>query len=331
VKIAAHVTTGEPFPMVLPDLPPQPRFPPQRVCLLAGEDDAADAIRPRLEINDGDAKLLYVLEGWRHADGSRGTATLQDLAMIEQALKRYEPALLVVDPLQAYLGRGLDMNKASDMRLLLADVAALCKDWDTTVMYVRHLSKTPREQAIFAALGSIDISAHVRSAMLVGVDPEDPTRTRRILAHHKSSYGAEAQSLAFTLTAVTREMFRADDSSVMVEAARVDWDGFTPLRADDLLAPRKQDEAQEGQEETNALTQAEEFLQELLQQGPVLYTEVQQAVKQVAISTATLKRAKVRLGVKARKRPQEGIPYQEQPYEWVLPRDTDLMSHHEQP
>lgn len=324
LKIAAHLTTGRAFPTVLEAMPPQPAFPPCTVCLLGAEDDAADTVRPRLEVNQGDASRLYLLEGWRHPDGSRGLLTLQDLRLLQRTLEQVMPQLLVVDPLQAFFGRGLDMNHANETRPVLADVAQLCKEQRCTILYVRHLAKAHKEQAIYAAIGSIDISAHVRSAMLVGVDPEDPAR--RILAHHKASNAPEAESLAFTLTSVEREMFRADGSSVMVEASRVDWDGLSSLTAFDLLQPRKSDEEHE---DTSALEQAKDFLQELLQQGPVLYSEVQKALKQAALSTVTVKRAKISLGVNVRKRPQEGLPYQQQPYEWVLPLDTDPMIHHD--
>lgn len=323
LKIAAHLTTGRAFPTVLEAMPPQRSFPPCTVGLLGAEDDAADTVRPRLEVNGGDASRFYLFEGWRHPDGSRGLVTLQDLRLLETLLTDYQPALLVVDPLQAFFGRGLDMNHANETRPVLADVAALCKESRCTILYVRHLAKAHKEQAIYAAMGSIDISAHVRSALLVGLDPEDPAR--RILAHHKASNAPEAESLAFTLTSVEREMFRADESSVMVEASRVDWAGLSPLKAHDLLQPRGTDEEQE---DKSALDQAREFLQELLQAGPVLYSEVQKALKQAEIASATLRRAKAILKVKVHKRHQEGIPYQEQPYEWALPPDIDPMSNH---
>lgn len=323
LKIAAHLTTGRPFPTVLEGMAPQRPFAPCTVALLGAEDDPADTIRPRLEVNGGDASHFYLFKGWRHPDGSRGVLTLQDLRLLQTLLEQYQPALLVVDPLQAFFGRGLDMNHANETRPVLADVATLCKEQRCTILYVRHLAKAHKEQAIYAAIGSIDISAHVRSAMLVGVDQDHPTR--RILAHHKASNAPEAESLAFTLTSVEREMFRADNSSVIVEASRVDWDGLSALTAFDLLQPQKNEDEQE---DKSALEQAREFLQELLQQGPVLYSEVQKALKHAALSTITVKRAKISLGVKVRKRPQEGIPYQQQPYEWSLPPDTDPMSNH---
>lgn len=293
------------------------------MCLLASEDDASDTLRPRLEVNSGDASRLYLLDGWKHPDGSRGTITLQDLRLLEKALEDYTPTLLVIDPFQAFFGRGVDMNHANETRPVLADIALLCKEKRCTILYVRHLAKAHKEHAIYAAIGSIDISAHARSAMLVGVDPQNPTR--RILAHHKAANAPEVESLAFTLTSVEREMFREDSSSVMVEASRVDWAGFSPLKAADLLTPRSTDDAQE---EQSAIAQAQAFLQELLQEGPMLYSEVRKALQQAEISTATIKRAKVSLGVKVRKRQQEGVPYQQQPYEWALTPDTDPMSHH---
>lgn len=314
VKIAAHLTTGRAFPTVVEATAPQRAFAPCPVALLGAEDDAADTIRPRLEVNGGDAQHFYLFEGWRHPDGTRGLLTLQDLRLLQTLLEDYQPALLVVDPLQAFFGRGLDMNHANETRPVLADVAALCKEQRCTILYVRHLAKAHKEQAIYAAIGSIDISAHVRSAMLVGVDPDNPAR--RILAHHKASNAPEAESLAFTLTSVEREMFRADESSVMVEASRVDWDGLSPLKAADLLQPRQSDEEQE---DKSALGQAREFLQELLQEGPVLSKEVKASAKEAGVAMRTLARAKALIRVKVTRREQEGLPREKWPWVWQFP------------
>lgn len=316
LKIAAHLTTGRAFPTVGEATAPQRPFAPCTVGLLGAEDDAADTVRPRLEVNGGDASRFYLFEGWRHPDGTRGLLTLQDLRLLQTLLEQYHLALLVVDPLQAFFGRGLDMNHANETRPVLADVAALCKEHRCTILYVRHLAKMHKEQAIYAAIGSIDISAHVRSALLVGGDPDNPAR--RILAHHKASNAPEAESLAFTLTSVEREMFRADETAVMVEASRVDWDGLSPLKAEDLLQPRKSDDEQE---DKSALEQAKEFLQELLQAGPVLAKEVHAAAKDAGVEMSTLRRAKVGMQVHVRRREQEGIPQPKWPWEWRFSDD----------
>jgi hypothetical protein len=63
------------------------------------------------------------------------------------------------------------------------------------------------------------------------------------------------------------------------------------------------------------------FLAELLQEGPVLYTEVQQAAKQADHSWPSVRRAKQALKVQTRRQPHAGVPIKKQPYEWCLPTE----------
>jgi putative DNA primase/helicase len=97
-KIIAHVTTGKAFPTVLEGTPPLKNFTPQNVCLLTSEDDPADTLVPRIVVNGGDVSRVFLIDGWEQPDGAQGIVTLQDLALLQDALERYNPALLVFAP-----------------------------------------------------------------------------------------------------------------------------------------------------------------------------------------------------------------------------------------
>jgi hypothetical protein len=97
----------------------------------------------------------------------------------------------------------------------------------------------------------------------------------------------------------------------------VDWDGRSDLTANDLSAPAPQAD----EEDTSALDQAREFLQELLRDGPVLSEDVGKAMKKAGISWPTLRRAKPLAGVKSRKRRTEDLASKDWPWEWYLPDD----------
>jgi hypothetical protein len=176
---------------------------------------------------------------------------------------------------------------------------------------VRHIGKTQRAKALYAGLGSIDITVNMRSVLFLGQDPD--TKARRILAHSKSNHASLGPSLAYLIRTVERELFTADGGSVLVEAPRLDWDGRSELSADDLAAPPAVDE-----EDKSALDQAREFLTELLHDGPVLYDDVIKAMKSSGIALMTLKRAKPLTGVKSRRRPWTGTPSKDWPWEWYL-------------
>jgi hypothetical protein len=187
----------------------------------------------------------------------------------------------------------------------------LCKEYDCTPLYVRHIGKTQRAKALHAGLGSIDITGNMRSVLFLGQDPDN--KDRRIIAHSKSNNARLGPSMAYLVRTVEIEIFTADGGSVLVEAPRLDWDGRSELSADDLAAPPEVDE-----EDTSALDQAREFLAELLKDGAMLYDEVLKAMKQSGIALKTLKRAKPLAGVKSRRRPVAETSSKDWPWEWYL-------------
>ena len=256
MKIAAHLTSGTAFPTMLDGAPPQRDFPPRSVCLLTSEDDPADTLVPRLVVNGGDRARVHLIS-WmgRNPTATRGLLTMQDPdlppAGPRETTSQRSSSLI---RMQSFFGRGIDMNHANDTRPVLDAIAMLCKPHGCTPLYVRHIGKASREKALHAGLGSIDITANMRSVLFLGKDPDNDNR--RILAQSKSNHARRGPSLAFILTIVEHGIFTDACDTVVVEAARLDWDGRSHLSADDLTAPPLSDAADENR---SALEQAQEF------------------------------------------------------------------------
>ncbi len=214
--------------------------------------------------------------------------TLADLDVLEKAMQSVRPTLVVVDPIQGYLGARVDMHRANETRPLLAGLARLAERYGCAVLLIRHLRKSAADRAVHRGLGSIDFAAAVRSILLVAQDPK--SATRRIVAHAKSNLAPAGRSLAFELR---DGMFQ--------------WAGSSDLRAEDLLAAR--DEGGEVQPKGAA----EDFLEEMLDAGPVRVEELRLQAQAAGLAWRTVERAKRDLGVRARKRGFDG------PWEWYFP------------
>jgi hypothetical protein len=314
VKLICHITTGTPFPTLFADRPEQP-FAPRHVLLCTYEDDMGKTVRPRVHINGGDVHLVHNVEGKRDPDtGEVLPMTLQDLGTIEKLLKQYTPALLAFDPLQSFLGPDVDMNRAGDTRPVLDAISRLCKGYGCTLLYVRHNGKTQRSKAMHAPLGTVDITGNLRSEMALYKDPDDPER--RILAQTKTN-GRWAPSMYVKLVGVTFDV-PLEDSFLTLETVRVDWDGKSDLTADDITA-RETAHGNDTEEANSALEAAREFLREVLKDGPLLVDDLFTQAKKAGVSEKTLRRAKDKERVKARRRPQDGIPGNKWPWEWYDP------------
>lgn len=314
IKILCHLTAGTPFPTLFPDHPEQP-FAPCTVLLFTYEDDPSKTIRPRVEINGGDADRVQIIEGKRNpATGTVVPMTLQDLDLLEALLTQHTPALMAFDPIQSFFGPNVDMNRASETRPILDAVGALCKTHGCTPLFIRHNGKSQRSKVIHSALGSIDITAAMRSVLALYKDPED--KQRRILTHTKTN-GRWAPSLALTLTGATLDV-ETDAGTLTVEDVRVTWDGLSDLTADDLHA-RETAHGNDTEEANCALDQARAFVREILQAGPELVDDIRAQAKKAGVSEMTLRRAKDKEHIKARRVPREGIPSNKWPWEWYAP------------
>ena len=318
IKLLAHLTSGTAFPTLCAERPEED-FEPSTVVLFTSEDSPQKTLHPRLVLNGGNADRVIFMEGKKDPDtGHILPMTLQDLDVLEQLLTAHTPAMLCFDPIQSYFGPHIDMNQASDTRPVLDAVASLCAAHDCTPLYVRHNGKTQRTKAIHASLGSIDITAHLRSVLTLYQDAD--IRQRRILAHTKKS-GRPAPSMNIKLTGAEFDI-ETDDGTETIEEVRVDWDGISALTSEDLNA-RESLHGNDTEEAQSALDQAREFLREVLREGPLPVEDVLEAAKQAGVKRRTLDRAKDKEGVKARRVPCAGVPNKKWPWEWTYPAGKD--------
>jgi hypothetical protein len=311
VKLLCHLTSGQRFPTLFPEHPEQD-FSPCPVVLFTYEDDPNTTLHPRLVLNGGNPDLVHIATGKRDPEtGDVVPMTLQDLPQLEALLTQVQPAMLCFDPLQSFLGPGVDMNRATETRPVLDAIATLCKAHGCTPCYVRHFGKADRGKAIHSALGSIDITANMRSSLGLYKDPEN--EQRRILAHAKKN-GRPAPSLCLTLVGTTLDVV-TDEGFLTIEEVRVDWDGLSDFTAEDLLA-RESVHGDDVEEAQSALDQAREVLRTVLTGTAMRVDDLFEAARQAGVTRRTLHRAKDKEGVKARRVPVDGVPSNKWPWEW---------------
>ena len=291
LDLAARLSTGRPMPEEAPcDLDAA-----ADVMLLNCEDELSDTIRPRLDAAKADAERIHVFTAIKWPGGD-ALPSLSDDLQIDQALQETKARLLIVDPLMAYLPG--NSHRDQDVRQVLAPLAALASSRQVAVFVVRHLNKSYGGSPIYRGGGSIGIIGAARSALLVAKDPDD--RDRRILAVSKANLSAPATALAYRVV---------EHGSV----ARIEWDGRTDHDADQLLRP-------ESPERLLAIEEAMEFLEAELEAGPLPSERVLEKGKQAGHSSATLRRARARLGIKSKK---VGKPGEKQYWKW-MPPEGDL-------
>ena len=274
LTLAAAITRG--WPLLSQTGAPGDELEPADVLCMSAEDGLADTLRPRLDAADADVSRVHALTGWRLDDGDEGvegTVSLGDIPILEQALVQTKAKLIIIDPLQAYLGAGVDMHRANEVRPLLSALGNLAEKYGCAVICIRHLSKAMSPKAIYSGMGSIDFAAAARSILMVGEHDGE-----RMLAHVKSSLAPQGKSILYELR----------DGSL-------NWLGISDVTAEELRVPQKVES------EGSTLEAAVVFSQNFLGNGPQPANATFKAAQQEGISSRTLKRAKAQLEVKSQR------------------------------
>ena len=258
MHLAAACTNGK----LLPNME---RMEPFNVIYQTAEDGLGDTVKPRLIEAGADLDRVLVI------DDSDVQLTLSD-ERIEKAIIENNARLVIIDPIQAYLGADVDMNRANEVRPIFMRLGQVAQRTGCAILLIGHLNKAAGMQSLQRGLGSIDIAAAVRSVLFIGKLKHDPTM--RILTHEKSSPAPPGVSLAFSL---------GDEGGFR-------WFGEYDITADEMLS------GIEPQRETKT-QQAKDLICTLLAGGKqVLSEDIDKAALERGIPGRTVRDAKRELG-----------------------------------
>ena len=72
---------------------------------------------------------------------------------LEQAIVQTNARLLILDPIQAYLGGGMDMNRANEARDMTKKLATLAEKYQCAIVLVGHMNKAAGNKAAISGHG----------------------------------------------------------------------------------------------------------------------------------------------------------------------------------
>ena len=241
---------------------------PLAVIYQSAEDGLADTVKPRLEAAGADCENISVI------DESKKSLSMTD-EHLEEAIIKTKAKLLILDPIQAYLGGNMDMNRANEARDMTKKLAALAEKYQCAIVLVGHMNKAAGNKAAYRGMGSIDFFAVARSVLLVGrVEGEENIRAVVQIKNNLAGFG---HPKAFELL---EDVFL--------------WLGDYEITADEVLggiAPK-----------ANKLEQAKRLLRKLAETNNAMQSnEIFNLAEEQNISRRTLENAKKELGVRAKR------------------------------
>ena len=241
---------------------------PVNVIYQSAEDGLADTVKPRLELAGADCERILVI------DEKEKSLSMVD-ERLEKAIVQTKARMLILDPIQAYLGGGMDMNRANEARDMTKKLGALAEKYQCAIVLIGHMNKAAGNKAAYRGMGSIDFLAVARSVLLVGRVEGEPNI--RAVVQIKNNLAAFGHPKAFALS---EDGFQ--------------WLGDYEITADEVLGgitPK-----------ANKMEQAKRLLRELaLTSDTVQSNEIFDMADEQGISKRTLENAKREFGIRAKK------------------------------
>ena len=241
---------------------------PVNVIYQSAEDGLADTVKPRLELAGADCERILVI------DEKEKSLSMVD-ERLEKAIVQTKARMLILDLIQAYLGGGMDMNRANEARDMTKKLGALAEKHQCAIVLIGHMNKAAGNKAAYRGMGSIDFFAVARSVLLVGRVEGEPNI--RAVVQIKNNLAAFGHPKAFALS---EDGFQ--------------WLGDYEITADEVLggiAPK-----------ANKMEQAKRLLRELaLTTDAIQSNEIFDMADEQGISKRTLENAKREFGIRAKK------------------------------
>ncbi len=273
---------------------------PCGTLLVMPEDGAGDTIKPRLENHLADMSRIGLIQTITDMeDGAEVLPTIPDnIPELENAIEAIGARLLVLDPLLQFMGDNVNEYRDKEVRRAMAPLIAMVQRKGVALVGLMHVTKANGGNAKHRGNAAAAFMNLSRSTLYAATDPDRPESF--ILAQSKTNLGPMAASLRYRLQG-------CDNGH-----ARVQWEGVSAHTADSLNAQGSNNE------ERSELRDAEEFLADVLKDGPELYSTIIRLARGAGIAERTLKRAKSSLRIESKKaRTQDGQ------WTWHLPEPKE--------
>ena len=258
IQIAALITNGK----LMPDGSGEGI--PGNVIYQAAEDGIEDTVKLRLEAAGADCRRIAFLE-----QPDEEPIRLDD-ERLAQAIESMQAKLLVIDPLQAYLGIDSDM-KSNSIRAVFGRLGKVAERTGCAVVLIGHMNKSGSTKGIYRGLGSIDIAAVARSILMVGRDRNN--QCIRVLLQIKNNLAPEGRAFVFELN----------------PKSGFSWIGWDDYEIEDLLLQKSKGESK--------LNKAKDYLKLLLNGSDLPCADIMEKMRTNGIGTRTVEQAKKDMGI----------------------------------
>jgi hypothetical protein len=255
LDVAARLSLGKDFPDGSPGLLGD-------TIILSSEDDPADTLRPRLDALEADVSRIHFMKGERQADGKLKPITLTKIdtftnALIQIRRNGQECKLIIIDPLNGFMGGDKDGNSNEDVRSLLDALCDLAAHEELAILGIMHFNKASMNSAQYRVMGSQAWYAKARSAWAFVQHKET---SRRLFLPMKNNLAPPGTGLQYTIQ-------ERDIGGIL--APFISWEGPVDDNIHDILRQSKPERDRTSPEQEQILELFENNPQTTLTTGEI--------------------------------------------------------------
>ena len=246
------------------------------VLIVTAEDHLAAVVRPRLEAAGADLELVRIV--------TVPVTLPDDVAVLGSLIRDYEAAMLVLDPLVAFIGDGVNTHRDHHVRRVLAPLADLAEETGVALVVVIHTNKGRDSEPLMRISGSVGFTGAARTVLLAADDPKE--EARRIFAVVKSNLAEFPPVLAYRVVGVQLEG--------EISTSRIEWLGEAPeIDVRELLVSRDPDDRSAREDADRVPRRGRD------RADRPKVADLMQAASAMQIGAKPLQRARRALGIKA--------------------------------
>ncbi len=257
------------------------------VLIWSGEDDPADTLLPRLLAAGADPDRIYFVQGTRVDGEVLPFDPARDIGAILGAVEQIGGIdLLIVDPIVSAVAG--DSHKNTEVRRALQPLVDLGASLKCAVLGISHFSKGGQGQdPTQRVVGSVAFAAVARVVWVAAKVRGEDGESKRILARAKSNIGPDEGGFEYHIEQA--------EPLPGIEASYIAWGQSVAGTARELLS-----EPEDG-EDKGPRDDAEEFLREVLKDGPTPAKTIKAEALEAGHAFRTVRRAADNLHVIKRK------------------------------
>jgi putative DNA primase/helicase len=266
------------------------------VIMLTAEDCLDQIIVPRLIAAKAALERVHILRKIRKDDKDRMFLLAEDVELLAKIITDIgDVGLVTIDPITAYMGGKLDSHRATDVRSQLGPLAELAERTDVAFSAITHPAKNAGQRAIDHFIGSQAFIAAARIGHICVDEMEEDENGHReptgraLFANPKNNPHPKMPTLAYKIEQVaigTDPRTGAD-----IKTSSVVWEEAVDVTADQAIAASKTDKGSQ--------SGAVVYLLDILANGPVPVSIIEDRATARGFSKDQLKRAKQKMRVAA--------------------------------